>query len=171
MLHKQLTRLANGLAYVAAAILIAVACYTSVDAILRKVAGSGLPGAVDVVGYGLGLVVALGLPYCTLTSGHVSVPLFVRAIPGRAGRIVRTFAPLLAIAFFLVLAWQIGRVAVKRLHSGDQMWMLAVETWPIWIAITVLLGVSALAQAAALTDPNQDQTDDDTATLAGRNAQ
>ncbi|MBN9672992.1 TRAP transporter small permease [Roseibium aggregatum] len=150
-------RTIDGLALMAAVILVAVAAYTSADALARKIAGTGLPGSVDVVGYGLGLVIALGLPYCTLNLGHVSVSVFVRKVPGKFGWLLRKFAPLASTLFFIVLTWQIGRIALKRLESGDQMWMLPVETWPIWIAVTGLLCVTAITQTTVLALPVSDQ--------------
>ncbi|WP_162409146.1 TRAP transporter small permease [Acuticoccus sediminis] len=170
-MHVQLAqRAVNALAVLAALLLVAIATYTSIDAIVRKLASTALPGAVDVVGYGLGIVIALGLPYCTMQLGHVAVPVFVTMIPGRLGAVVRRLAPLLSTIFFVLMAWQIGRVALKRMASGDQMWMIAVETWPIWIGITALLCVTALTQAAVLVLPEDANAADTSAMLKGEAA-
>ena len=130
-------RICTGLALLAGVVLILIAAYAVLDALGRKILSMPLPGAVDIVSYGLGIAIALGLPYCTLRLGHVSVPALTDRMQGIL-RIVPLLGMALSLLFLAVLAYQVGITAERRLQTGDEMWMLKVKTWPVWYLIAAM---------------------------------
>lgn len=140
-LIRNTDRVSMVLALVSGLVLILIAAYAVLDALGRKIFSMPLPGAVDIVSYGLGISIALGLPYCTLRLGHVSVPALTEKMHG-IFRIIPLLGMALSLLFLVVLAYQIGITAERRLQTGDEMWMLKFKTWPIWILIA---GMSVFA--------------------------
>jgi TRAP-type C4-dicarboxylate transport system permease small subunit len=150
-IRRVIDRLCKGLALLAGAVLVAIALYAVVDALGRKMFSLPLPGAVDIVSFGLGISIALGLPYCTLRASHVSVPLLTQNMRG-IWSVVPMAAMGLSLLFLAVLAMQISIVADRRLIAGDEMWMLKIKTWPIWYLIAGMSIFAGVCQFLLMLD-------------------
>lgn len=79
---------------------------TAADVILRYVFNSPIIFAQEVTELLLVIVVALGLSYCGIEKGHVSVDILANNLPTRVQAILDCITNLITIVFFSVVAWR-----------------------------------------------------------------
>lgn len=150
LLRRVIEQVSEALALLGGAILIGLACYTIVDVSLRALLNAPLPGAVDVVSYGLGLVVACVLPLGFAHDHHVSVALLSDTLKGRARAAVLGLVTLVSGGFMGLLAYRATLYAAERAKVGDRMWILQFEVWPVWAVIAAMMWVTTLVLAGLL---------------------
>lgn len=120
-----------------------VAFYTVADVFLRYAFNAPLPGAVDIVSYGLAVAVACVLPYSIVTHQHVSVTLFIDHLPGVVRRVLDALILAVNAGFFCLLAWRSIVFAEEKFAGGEKMWILGWPVWPAWGLIAAGLAVAA----------------------------
>lgn len=92
--------------WIAAAGLIGLISLTVADVVGAKFFRYPIPGAVEVTGY-LGVVItAFAIAFTQVLRGHIQVEFFVMRLPERARAATASFTSLLALAFFVLLAWR-----------------------------------------------------------------
>ncbi len=139
-----MTRIGEALALAGMALIAGIGLYTVGDVVMRYVFNSPLPGAVDIVTYGLAGGVALVMPHSVVTGRHVAVTLLVNAV-GRRVRVVLDAVVLTIVAlFFSVFTWRLAVFAAERFAVGDTMWILGWPVWPVWGLVTAGFGTATL---------------------------
>jgi TRAP-type C4-dicarboxylate transport system permease small subunit len=139
---------------VAAVGIVTMMLVTCVDVVLRLF-GRPLTGALDIVKVAGAVTIAGALPYTTAVKGHVAIEYFFQKL-GRRGRIiVDTFARLLGMVLFGLLAWQcIGYGAALR-ASGEVTATLQMPIfWVPWV-LAVSCGVTCLTILYNLLHPGR----------------
>lgn len=151
-IRRWMRRVAEASALMGMVAVLGIMLYSVADVALRYLFNAPLPGAVDVVSYGLGFAVAAAMPYGFVNDHHVSVDLLSGLTRGRARAAVRTAVTLVSTVCVGVLTQRIWIYADERRVVGDRMWILQVEVWPVWYAIAALfsLTVALLAALAVL---------------------
>jgi len=100
-------------------LLTAVMAVTCADVLLRVLLRRPIPGALDLVEFGGGLIIALALPYTTAVKGHVAVEFFFHKLRPRARIVVDTLERLCGITLFGALAWGCYRSGLALKHAGQ----------------------------------------------------
>jgi TRAP-type C4-dicarboxylate transport system permease small subunit len=112
------------------------------DVILRQ-CGRPIPGSFDIVKLIGAVTITCALPYTTAVKGHVAIEYFFHKL-GHRGRIVLdTFARLVGMALFSLLAWQ-------SVISGTAMWRSGEVTPTIQLPTFWVLYVTAFACAVVV---------------------
>ena len=143
-----LHRLAAALALAGMGVVALVGLYTVGDVVMRYVFNAPLPGAVDVVTYGLALAVGAVMPWGVVARSHVAVTILADRAGPRGRALLDAFVLTVVAGFFVLLAWRIGLYALERLGAGDTMWILAWPVWPVWGLVA--LGLAGAAVTAVL---------------------
>jgi TRAP-type C4-dicarboxylate transport system permease small subunit len=93
----------------------------------------------------------LASPYCLATQGHVGVDLLSHYLPPRLARRVAIIVALLGLAVCLYLAWAGAQLTLHAYAIGERTestW--APPKWPLFLAMPVGLGLTALQYVAGL---------------------
>lgn len=137
-------RIGEALAVAGMALIAGVGLYTVADVVMRYVFNSPLPGAVDIVTYGLAGGVALVMPHSMVTGRHVAVTLLVDAVGGRVRAVLDALVLTVVAAFLCVFTWRIAVFTAERFALGEKMWILGWPVWPAWGLVTLGFGTATL---------------------------
>ncbi|WP_074444932.1 TRAP transporter small permease [Saliniramus fredricksonii] len=117
-----------------------VMIFTVCDVVMRFTLSRPLAGAVDVMTYGLALAVAAVMPWGFAKNSHVSVDILSTTLPPRPRAVLDCAINLVCAIAIGALAWRLWLLAGSRRASGDRMWILQFETWPLWYAVAAGFG-------------------------------
>lgn len=94
---------------------------TAADVILRYIFNSPILFAQELTEFSMAVCISLGLSFCAVEKGHVSVDVIANKLPKRIQAIFDCFTGLLTIVFFLLIVWrtflQMEFVAGNRITS------------------------------------------------------
>jgi TRAP-type C4-dicarboxylate transport system permease small subunit len=93
----------------------------------------------------------LASPYCLATNGHVGVDLLSHYLPARFARPVAIAVAVVGLAVCVYLAWAGAEMtlhAFARDETTESAW--AAPKWPLYLAMPVGLGLTALQYVAEL---------------------
>jgi len=119
-----LDRVILGLALVAGGVLMGLAVFTVVAAMMRYLFNAPIECALDYSKMALVVVLFLAVAYCGRSGGHVAVDLFVNMLGKGAARRIEIAVKILSSAVFAVLAWQSHRAAldaIEYMEATDTM--------------------------------------------------
>ena len=109
---------------------------TTADVIMRAF-GRPLKGALDIVSIAGAITISAALPYTTAVKGHVAIEYFFLKLSRRGRIVVDTFARMLAMTVFAVLAWQSYRYGVRLGESGRVTDTIMIPLfWVPWVIAT-----------------------------------
>ena len=102
------------------------------DMTFRSTIGISIEGGVEISEYVLVAVAFLGLGYAQLTGGHVRVDFILLRFPAKLRRTANIIILFGLIAFFVLMALQVGKEAyiawVEKDHRSGTT--LLIPTWP-----------------------------------------
>jgi len=141
-----LGRLSKWLVFVGGLVLCAMAILTVVSVIGRAFTGFGLsavPGDFELVEIGAAVAVFSFLPWCQLNRGHVTVDVFVRALPGAAERWFELIGNIAITVIAFVIVWRLWMGMGERLPWFDQETrdLLGFGYKPFSVETTFILGM------------------------------
>jgi TRAP-type C4-dicarboxylate transport system permease small subunit len=93
----------------------------------------------------------LASPYCLATRGHVGVDLLTHYLPARHARAVALAIAMVGLAVCVYLAWAGAQQTLHAFAIGERTestW--APPKWPLFLAMPVGLGLTALQYVAEL---------------------
>lgn len=149
--HKgPVDRAGEFLAILAGISLVFMVLVISVGVVMRFVLAMPILGSNEIVQLTAVAVVALSLPHCTASDGHVRVDVLDEAI-GPFGRLVGDIlSRVLSIIVLGVLAWRATLKSLDALKYGDATNMLALPIWPFYGLLSFGVAVAALALMSQL---------------------
>jgi TRAP-type C4-dicarboxylate transport system permease small subunit len=136
-------RLLDGLALLAAVILLVMVVLVTADIVLRNLTSTGFPWANEVSEYALYVMTLLTAPWLLRRGQHVRVDLLLGIVPPRAAWTIEAMADLLGLAVCVVLvrygyamaaeSHRLGSLTIKNLVFPE-WWLLA----PLPVAFALL---------------------------------
>jgi C4-dicarboxylate transporter DctQ subunit len=122
---------------------------TTVDATLRYVFSSGVPGSYHLNEFFLVAIIALPLARCQLIRSHIRVDILIHRIHGRALHIIEFVTLVLAFILFALAVYTTGENAVIAFVKGDfERGIINYPLWPAKSFIPIGIGVFCLALLA-----------------------
>ena len=116
----------------------------------RETIGQTIAGDFELSGIATGAAIALFMPLCQWTRGHIIVDFFTaRASEGTQAGLDRLGA-LMVSATFVLLAWRTWLGGVNAYVTQSSTMMMGVPEWYVYAAMVpafVLTAIIALAQA------------------------
>lgn len=134
------------LALIGFAGLLGLAVMTSLDVLLRWLAGTPIQGVNDVSAVVMAVVISACIPANLAMKQNISVEVFGSLAGGRAKNALGAFASLVTLIFIILVAWQIVPYTASLRTNGDRTWVLAWPVWPWWTAASVMMIFAAVVQ-------------------------
>jgi C4-dicarboxylate transporter DctQ subunit len=148
-------RAAAVLAYIAAAVLAALALMTFADVVARYLFNRPFIFSVEVTELAMGLIVYFGVGLTTHERAHVSVDVLTLRASERGRALLELVTGLLALGFLGLMIWRLWLRAGALFAAGDQTQVWAIPLWPVAYAMAaaaaLLFTGVALHTLAALT--------------------
>ena len=145
-----LGNLARLSAIVAGLLMTFITLLTCGSIIGRETIGQTIAGDFELSGIATGAAIALFMPLCQWTRGHIIVDFFTaRASEGTQAGLDRLGA-LMVSATFVLLAWRTWLGGLNAYQTQSSTMMMGVPEWYVYAAMVpafVLTAIIALAQA------------------------
>ena len=140
------TALARALAVVGLGVLLCFAAMTIFDGLLRFFFASPIDVVRDASNLVAAFAVACCIPVAIIERSNITIR-FLSSIAGpRIGQIADVAAAILVEIVLILMTWQFVVFASQARASGSATWMLRIPTAPVWTAIALIFGVSAVLQ-------------------------
>jgi TRAP-type transport system small permease protein len=143
-LEHIVTRWTRRLALLGGWLLLAVAIVTASDALLRDVLGRPLPGTFEATELVLAAVIFFGLPYTSLTDGHVSVDFLTSRLGQRTQYAIIAVNAVICAILFGVITVQMMALAAEFLATRRTTITTRIPIFPCMVPVTVTAGLTAL---------------------------
>jgi TRAP-type C4-dicarboxylate transport system permease small subunit len=143
-------RLSTACAVVAALMLLAAALVITWSIVYRAM-GASTYWEIEFSVYMMVASLFLASPYCLATQGHVGVDLLSHFLPRRLARPVAIVVGLVGLAVCVYLAYAGADMTLHAFARGERTesaW--APPKWPLFLAMPVGLGLTALQYVADL---------------------
>jgi TRAP-type C4-dicarboxylate transport system permease small subunit len=126
-------------------LLLAVAIVTASDALLRDFLGRPLRGTFEASELVLAAIIFFGLPYTSLTDGHVSVDFLTSRLGQRTQYAIIAANALICAVLFGVITLQMAALAAEFLATQRTTITMRIPIFPCIVPVTVTAGLAALA--------------------------
>jgi TRAP-type transport system small permease protein len=144
-LERIATRWTRRLALLGGWLLLAVAIVTASDALLRDLLGRPLPGTFEATELVLAAIIFFGLPYTSLTDGHVSVDFLTSRLGQRTQYAIIAVNALICAGLFGVITLQMTALAAEFLVTQRTTITMRIPVFPCIVPVTITAGLAALA--------------------------
>jgi len=129
-------------------LLLAVALVTTIDALLRDFLGRPLPGTFEATELVLAAIIFFGLPYTSLTDGHVSVDFLTGRLGQRTQYAIIAVNAVICAVLFAVITLQMTALAAEFLATQRTTITMRIPIFPCIVPVTVMAGLAALGFVA-----------------------
>ena len=120
-----------------------------VDVFMRYVFNNPIPGAQEMTGVLMMMVVFLGIAATQRRKGHVSIDLVIAKLPSRARLVMEGINNLISIALFAILIWRSIVYIQSLIHTHLLIRMINIPLWPF---VTIIPFGCALILIVLLRD-------------------
>jgi TRAP-type C4-dicarboxylate transport system permease small subunit len=138
--------LARALAVVGLGVLLAFAVMTMADGLLRFFFAHPIDVVRDAASLVAAFSVACCIPVVIVERSNITIRFLPMLFGARAGQVADVAAAILVEIILILMTWQFVLFAKQADASGSATWMLRIPTAPVWAAVSVILGISALLQ-------------------------
>jgi TRAP-type C4-dicarboxylate transport system permease small subunit len=140
--------LARALAVVGLGVLLSFAVMTMADGLLRFFFANPIDLVRDASSLVAAFSVACCIPVAIVERSNITIRFLPTLLGRRAGQIADVAAAVLVEVVLILMTWQFVLFAQQAIASSSATWMLRIPTAPVWAAVALILGISALLQAA-----------------------
>ncbi|MDU8944680.1 TRAP transporter small permease [Ovoidimarina sediminis] len=151
------------LAYAGGLVLAGLAMLVLYEIFMRYFFGRPFRGGFEMTEVAMSVIVACGLPYTAIKSGHVAVDIFSRVFDRPAFRWLNFAVHGLGAAALALLSWQSAKHALSALSYGDVTNMMRIPLYPFKTAIAIsaalfaiVLAINALKALRPAVTPQED---------------
>jgi TRAP-type C4-dicarboxylate transport system permease small subunit len=138
--------LARALAVAGLGVLLAFAVMTMADGLLRFFFAHPIDVVRDAASLVAAFSVACCIPVAIVERSNITIRFLPTLFGVRAGQVADIAAAILVEIILILMTWQFVLFAKQADASGSATWMLRIPTAPVWAAVAVILGISALLQ-------------------------
>jgi TRAP-type C4-dicarboxylate transport system permease small subunit len=143
-LERIATNWTRRLALLGGWLLLAVAIVTALDALLRDFLGRPLPGTFEATELVLAAIIFFGLPYASLTDGHVSVDFLTNQLGQRTQYALIAVNAIICAVLFGVITQQMMALAAEFLATKRTTITMRIPIFPCIVPVTVTASLAAL---------------------------
>ena len=87
--------------------------------ILLRAVWQSIPGTFEYVGYLGAVVIGFALAFCAVQGRHVAITVVVDRLPQRTQAVIGSITGIMSVGFFVLAAWQCGKLATDLWHAGE----------------------------------------------------
>lgn len=143
-LERIATQWTRRLALLGGWLLLAVAVVTAGDALLRDFLGRPLPGTFEATELVLAAIIFFGLPYTSLTDGHVSVDFLSGRLGPRTQYALIAVNALICAGLFGVITLQMTALAAEFWATSRTTITMRLPIFPCIVPVTATAGLAAV---------------------------
>ena len=142
--EQALERLLRALACGGGAVLLGLMGLVVFEVIMRYVLRLPFLGGFEMTELAMVVIVALGLPYCAISGGHVAVDVFAPVLDRPRLRWINFIVHLTGAGLLAAVAWYTTFHALGSYRWGDATNMMAIPKFPFQLATAAGAGLFAL---------------------------
>ncbi len=116
---------------------------TVADVVLRLF-GSPIVGTFEMVGLGGAVVIGFAIPITSWMRGHIFVDFFYQKCPKSVQNIMNTITRLMGIGLFVLIGWNLFKVAFELYKSGEVTLTRQLPFYPIAYGLGVCCFIQVL---------------------------
>ena len=123
---------------------------TCASIIGRETVGQTIAGDFELSGIATGAAIALFMPWCQYTRGHIIVDFFTARASASTQAGLDRLGALMMSATFVLMAWRTALGGLNAYQTQSSTMMMGVPEWYVYAAMVpafVLTALIALAQA------------------------
>ena len=140
VVERLLRAAANAMGFIAVAFLLFMMVGTTVDALVRTVIGSPLPGLFELSELSMVMIVFMGLGWTQLDDAHIRVTMAKKWLPEKAARVLDSVAWFAGALVLLLLAYPATGDAIESVAIREFRWgYVEVPIW--WTKVAVAIGL------------------------------
>jgi TRAP-type C4-dicarboxylate transport system permease small subunit len=140
--------LARTIAVIGLGVLLCFAAMTILDGLLRFFFASPIDVVRDAGTLVAAFAVACCIPVAIVERSNITIRFLSTVAGRRVGQIADVAAAVLVEVALILMTWQFVVFADQARASGSATWMLRIPTAPVWTAVAVIFGISAVLQIA-----------------------
>jgi TRAP-type transport system small permease protein len=125
-------------------LLLAVALATVADALLRSFLGRPIRGTFEATELVLAAIIFFGLPYTSLTDGHVSVDFLTSRLRPRMQHVIIAVNALVCAALLGLITVQMADLAAEYMATQRTTITVRIPIVPFIVPVTAAAGLAAL---------------------------
>jgi C4-dicarboxylate transporter, DctM subunit len=138
--------LARSLAVIGLGALLCFAVMTMADGLLRFFFARPIDAVRDVGGLVAAFAVVCCMPVAIVERSNITIRFVSSLVGPRAGWVADIAAAILVEVVLILMTWQFVVFANQARLTGAATWMMRIPAAPLWGAVAVILGISALLQ-------------------------
>jgi len=133
--------------------LVVIACLTTVNAILKKVAGVYIPGEYEIAEIGVAMVAFTFMPLAQVTRSYLIVDIFTQHAPVRLKAALDAIASMVFALCVALLVWRVSAGGLDIAASGERTPELHLRySWVFAVAVPSLALLAAACLHTAWSD-------------------
>ncbi|MGH6612366.1 MAG: TRAP transporter small permease subunit [Burkholderiaceae bacterium] len=140
---------------VVAAVLLAAAALVVTWSVIYRAMGASTFWEIEFAVFMMVASLFLASPYCLATNGHIGVDLLGHYLPRRGAHVLGVITAVIGLGVCIYLTWRGGILTFEAFERGERTesgW--APYKWPLYLAMPVGLGLTALQYVAELMRPS-----------------
>jgi TRAP-type C4-dicarboxylate transport system permease small subunit len=137
---------ARALAVVGLGVLLCFAAMTILDGLLRFFFARPIDLVRDAANLVAAFAVACCIPVAIIERSNITIRFLSNIVGRRVGQFADIAAAILVEVVLILMTWQFAVFASRAWMDGSATWMLRIPTAPVWAAVTLILGISAVLQ-------------------------
>lgn len=118
---------------------------TVADVIMREF-GHPIVGTYELVGFSAVVVIGFCIPYTTSVRSHICVEFFTMKMSAGVQRILRIITRFLGIFLFILIGYNLFKMGLDLLKSGEVSLTIQMPFYPIAFAISICCFIQAITQ-------------------------
>ncbi len=116
--------------------------------ILMRIWWKPLPGSYELVEILGAVILSMGVAYCALTRGHVTVTLLVDKLSKKKQALVDLVTSIISFVFISAIGWGLLKYAKMTYNRGLETSTLSIPLYPVYFLVAA--GLIMLAMTALL---------------------
>ncbi len=117
--------------------------------ILMRIWWKPMPGSYELVEILGAVILSMGIAYCAVARGHVTVSLLMEKLPQRVQAVVDIIVSLISFTFISAIGWGLLKYAKMTFDRGLETSTLSVPLYPIYFLVAsgmVMLALTAFSE-------------------------
>jgi TRAP-type C4-dicarboxylate transport system permease small subunit len=128
---------------VGAGVIFALMLVAGVDVVGRYVFNRPLPGAFELSGLAMAIMVLFGWGYNQAIKGHIDIDLLYKRLPHSTQTILDFLIPILGLSLFVFVSWQAINFMMDSIGWHETTEMLHLPTWIF--KLTIFIGAVSIS--------------------------